>query len=143
MTSLFYGLLGNNYNGLRISQEPITDTDDCDLCSEIGPAANVRSVQIGDVPGELVSGVWELKNGYKIWRNEPWVVRLRWQTNDTVFELSYFGSPGSLTKTSMIHIAESMASSNEPLARFSTNANAYTFTSHHGTRSIQTGKCSL
>ena len=42
ITSLFYGLLGNNYNGLRISQEPITDTDDCDLCSEIGPAANVQ-----------------------------------------------------------------------------------------------------
>ena len=119
ITSLFYGLLGNNYNGLRISQEPITDTDDCDLCSEIGPAANIKSVQIGDVPGELVSGVWELKDGYKIWRNEPWVVRLRWQTNDTVFELSYFGTPGSLTKTSMVHIAESMASSNEPLARFS------------------------
>jgi len=124
MTFLFYDLMGRRTNGLRIAQEPITETDDCDLCSEIGPAANIQSVQIGDVPGELVNGVWMLEDGYKKWRNEPWVVRLRWQKNDTVFEISFFGPPMTMTKSSMVHLAESMASSNAPLAGFNVTPTA-------------------
>ena len=90
MSLLFFDLIGRSTNGLRISQEPVTSMEDCDLCSDIGPAANIKSVQIGDVPGELVTGVWTLDNGYRTWKNEPWVVKLRWQTNDTVFEISFF-----------------------------------------------------
>ena len=118
MTLLFYDLVGHHTHGLRIAQEPITETDDCDLCSEIGPAANIQSVQIGDTPGELVNGVWIFEDGYKKWKNDPWMVRLRWQSNDTVMEIMFFGPPMTMTKSNMVHLAESMASSNAPLALF-------------------------
>lgn len=124
MTILLYDLMGRSTNGLRIAQEPITGMEDCDLCSDIGPSAHVQSVQIGDVPGELVNGVWIFEDGYKKWENDPWQVRLRWQTNDTIMEILFFGPPMTMTKSDMVHLAESMTSSNAPLARFNVTPTA-------------------
>jgi hypothetical protein len=113
---LFYDLVGRNTNGMSIAQEPITNEGDCDLCSDIGPDANVNSVKVGDADGEYVVGGWHLENGNRIWGNNPWNVTLRWQTGDTVYQIFIFGPPMTLSKSDMINIAESMASSNEPLA---------------------------
>ena len=118
MSFLFYDLVGRTSNGLRISQEPVTGMEDCNLCSDIGPAANVHTVQIGDTTGEFVTGVWMLDDGYRIWKNDAWLGRLRWQSNDTVFEIMFFGPPNTMTKNDMAHLAQSMTSSNAPLAGF-------------------------
>lgn len=112
VSRLFYDLIRRRTNGLSIFQEPVTGMEDCDLCSDIGPGANVKEVQIGDVTGEFVVGTWILDDGYRIWKNEQWVKRLRWQTDDTVFELSFFGPPGTLSSKDFVEIAESMASEN-------------------------------
>ena len=115
---LFYDLVGRYTNGLSIAQEPITSMEDCDLCSDIGPAANVNPVKIGDADGEYVVGGWHLENGNRIWGNTPWFVTMRWQTGDTVYQISFFGPPMTLRKSDFINIAESMASSNDPLAGY-------------------------
>lgn len=95
------------YLRFTIKQEPISGQDDCDLCSEVG--ANVRSipVQIGDIPGEIAIGVWNLNGETKTWKNERWVQRLRWESDNTVFEIAYFYLPGSFTYDSFVEMAES------------------------------------
>lgn len=115
---LFYDLVGRNTNGMSIAQEPITIENECYLCSDIGPAANVNAVKVGDADGEYVVGGWHLENGYRIWGNTPWNVTMRWQTGDTVYQISLFGPPMTLRKSDFINIAESMASSNDPLAGY-------------------------
>ncbi|MDY6874109.1 MAG: hypothetical protein SVR81_09125 [Chloroflexota bacterium] len=112
VSRLFYDLIGRRTNGLSIFQEPVTGMADCDLCSDIGPSANVKEVQIGDVTGEYVVGTWILEDGYRIWKNEQWLKRLRWQTDDTVFELTFFGPPATLLSKDFVEIAESMTSEN-------------------------------
>ena len=114
MSILVYDLVGLSTNGFQISQEPVTSFEDCNLCSDIGPGANVQTVHIGDSEGEFVIGVWKFEDGYKIWTPEPWMRKLRWQTNGTVFEISFFGPPMTMQKSDMVHLAESMTSSNEP-----------------------------
>lgn len=113
---LFYKLLGPGTSGLVISQEPVTGMEDCDLCTEIGPSGIIHTVQIGDVEGQFVIGTWELKDGNKVWSYDPWNLWLRWQTNDTVFQIMFFGPPVTMQKSDMAHLAESMSSSNAPLA---------------------------
>ncbi len=95
------------YLRFNIQQEKITSQDDCDLCTEVGASAKITEVQIGDVPGEIVHGVWNLLGETKAWENNPWVQRLRWESNNTVFQINYFYFPGSLTYDSMVEMAES------------------------------------
>ena len=109
---LFYDLIGYGTNGLVISQEPITGMDDCDLCSDIGPAAHVHDVTIGDASGQYVTGVWFLQDGNREWANDPWLKRLRWQTGDTVFEILFMGPPMTMRKSDLVNLAESMVSEN-------------------------------
>jgi hypothetical protein len=116
ISMLFYDLVGRNTNGMSIAQEPITNENECNLCSDIGPAANVNAVKVGDADGEYVVGGWQFEDGNRIWGNNPWNVTMRWQTGDTVYQIFLFGPPMTLRKSDMINIAESMASSNEPLA---------------------------
>ena len=93
--------------GMLIRQEPVTGTDDCDLCSEVGATARVESVQIGDIEGELIYGVWHLKDENKYWLFTPQIRRVRWQTNNTVFELLYDRCPSQLTNEDLLEMAES------------------------------------
>ncbi len=109
---------------MSIAQEPITSEDECDLCSDIGPAANVNPVRIGDAYGEYVVGGWRLEDGNKIWANYAWNVTMRWQTGDTVYQMFLFGPPMTLRKSDFINIAESMTSSNDPLAWFNVTPTA-------------------
>ena len=96
------------YLRFTIRQEPITGQNDCDLCTEVGATTKRTAVQIGDVPGEIVIGVWRLADGNRYWENEPWVQRLRWASDDTVFEIGYFYLPGSMTYDSFVEMAESL-----------------------------------
>lgn len=97
------------YDGhMLIAQEPITGLDDCDLCNnEVGSTARIVPVQIGTSEGEYVIGTWHLKDENKYWRNDLWIRRILWESDNTVFELLYDGLPGSLSKEDLVEIAES------------------------------------
>jgi hypothetical protein len=96
------------YNGnMLIREEPISGMEDCDLCSEVGGTARISEVQIGESEGIYFIGVWELRDENKYWRNDPWIKRLRWQSNETVYEILYDGHPGNINKDDLIAIAES------------------------------------
>ena len=96
------------YDGhMLVMQEPISGTEECDLCSEIGATARITPVQIGDAEGGYVAGYWIYDNGNKYWRSDPWMQRIRWQSNETVFEIIYDGHPGNINMDDLIAIAES------------------------------------
>lgn len=95
------------YRNFVIKQEPITGMHDCDLCTEVGSDAEINNVQIGDVPGGIVIGVWNLIGETKYWKNEPYMQRLRWESNSVVFEILYDYIPGTMTYESFIEMAES------------------------------------
>jgi len=97
------------YDGyMLIMQEPISGTDDCDLCSEIGATARITPVQIGDAEGGYVAGYWIWDNGNKYWRSDPSMQRILWQSNDTVFAIIYDGHPSNIDMDDLIAIAESL-----------------------------------
>lgn len=96
------------YRNMKISQEKITGQHDCDLCTPIGANAKSATVFINDVPGQIAIGVWYLVDENQYWKNDPWIQRLRWESDSMVFEILYSYTPGSLTYDSMVRIAESM-----------------------------------
>lgn len=71
----------------------------------IGASADIQTVQIGDVMGEYVEGVWELTATGPVWRDDPFLKTLRWQKNDMAFELI---SGLELEKDGLVAIAESI-----------------------------------
>jgi len=94
--------------GLLTQQEPIMSIEDCDLCTDIGPSAEIQTFQIGMVEGEFVAGVWKFDNeGNRYWESDPYMNRLRWQVDGTVFEIMYMGVPGTVSTSQLIKIAES------------------------------------
>ncbi|HET9914760.1 MAG TPA: hypothetical protein VFQ13_22910 [Anaerolineales bacterium] len=98
-------------NGIVITQQPIESVEDCKIGTGclVGAGAEVESVQIGDMMGEYVIGVWQADNaGNWIWVHEPYLQRVRWQTNDMAFEILYVGPPEEIQKADLIAIAESM-----------------------------------
>lgn len=98
-------------NGIAIRQQPLDSVGDCTMGLDclVGAGAEVESVQIGDLPGEYVIGVWQADNaGNWIWVHEPYLQRVRWQNSDMAFEILYMGPPEEVTKTDLIAIAESM-----------------------------------
>jgi hypothetical protein len=112
ITRIYYDLIGRSTNGLSVAQEPVTGMADCDLCADIGPSADLKEVQIGDVTGQYVAGTWILENGYRIWKNNHWMKRLIWQTDDTVFELTFFGPTSRMLSKDLVEVAESMVREN-------------------------------
>lgn len=66
-----------------------------------------EKVQIGEIPGQYVEGTWSGTDccGW-VWDPDPYLKRLRWQTNGMAFELSYTGT--DITKEDLITIAKSM-----------------------------------
>jgi hypothetical protein len=98
-------------NGVVISQQPIESIEDCRMGTDclVGAGAQVEPVQIGDITGEYVVGVWKADNaGNWIWQYEPYLQRLRWQENGFAFEILYMGPPEEVRKADLIAIAESM-----------------------------------
>lgn len=95
-------------NSLVLEQEPFQRSEDCALCGTVGASASVETVKIGVVSGEYVEGVWKLTDKGPVWESDPFQKTLRWQVNNTAFEIRYMGIPDSLTKADLIAIAESV-----------------------------------
>ena len=72
----------------------------------IGASADIETVQIGDVMGEYVEGVWELTDNGPVWRDDPYLKTLRWQKDGMAFELVFMGM--ELEKDNLADIAESI-----------------------------------
>lgn len=104
---IFYGY-EDTTNGLVIREERFQTKDDCELCGVVGASAEIETVQIGDITGEYVEGVWKHTANGRIWVTDPYLKTLRWQKEDIAFELMYMGSPRNVTKDDLIAIAESM-----------------------------------
>jgi hypothetical protein len=114
---------GYNTDGLVVSEQLIPANGECYLCKIsvgqytgaetgqtgklVGANATVTPVQIGDIRGEYVEGVWSGTDccGW-VWENDPYAKSLRWQAHGMAFELGYNGM--SITMDNMITIAESM-----------------------------------
>jgi len=112
---------------LQISQQPATDTTNCNLCSfvrgayngietspkgmTVGANAIIVPVQVGQHPGEYVEGEWiKTDQGWQ-WADDPTIMLsrqvLRWQADGMAFEISYL-APLALTQADLIAIAESL-----------------------------------
>lgn len=127
LVAVFYrldpALVGDNTNGLVLSQQLATNPAGCALCDimvgdsremeldrahlVVAPEANVLTVQINDVIGKYVEGVWQGTDccGWE-WSNDPYLKTLRWWKDGVAFELSYMGM--ELSKQDLIAIAESL-----------------------------------
>jgi hypothetical protein len=68
----------------------------------------IDHVQIGNIAGEYVEGMWEDRTGDNSmkWYAEPLVKILRWQANGMAFELTYLGN--DFEKVDLIAIAENL-----------------------------------
>jgi hypothetical protein len=92
--------------GIRISQQVIPADGDCLLCGMVvgnyfdslkvktgkvvGANAVIETIQVGDVPGQYVEGMWA-QAGSWTWLPYPSIMTLRWQANGMAFEIQYFG----------------------------------------------------
>jgi hypothetical protein len=103
---IFYRYQGTN--GLVLKEESFSRKEDCALCGEVGASAQVETVDLGNVLGEYVEGVWKLTDRGPVWVSDPYLKTLRWQENGMAFELEYMGPPDTLTKDQMIAIVKSL-----------------------------------
>ncbi|HBO34055.1 MAG TPA: hypothetical protein DD636_04860 [Anaerolineaceae bacterium] len=123
IVSIFYQLsqdMGPTTNGLVLEEQIIPSTGLYDLSGFIvgenteidqySPGTLVgafETVQIGEITGQYVEGTWHGTDccGW-VWDADPYLKRLRWQTNGMAFELSYMGT--DITQEDLITIAKSM-----------------------------------
>jgi hypothetical protein len=127
VVTIFYlfeqALGGPNTDGLELWEQLAPNGSDCDLCgfvvgdltateadyphTVVGAYATVETVQIGDIPGKYVEGIWGSAdaNGMR-WLPDPYVKVLRWQKDGIAFELVYYGI--AIDKEDMIAVAESI-----------------------------------
>ena len=106
---LFYEYIYVETNGLVIRQEPVDISGECVFCSKVGASSIIETVMVGAYDGQYIQGVWKFdKNGDKFWDNDPYLQRLRWQTETIAFELMYMGPSDTLSMEEMIRIAENL-----------------------------------
>ena len=117
VVSLRYDRLGTIANSFSLRQEPFHYLTDCDICTSVGPSANIRKVSINGVYGEYVEGVWQVEkeDGYwsveAEWIDTPYRKQMIWQLDGIAFKLDYTGFPAYMLKKDMIEIAESLGTS--------------------------------
>jgi hypothetical protein len=112
--------MGPTTDGLLLEEEAIPSTGVHNLSSfiigdktEIEKYAPgiivgaIEQVQIGEITGQYVEGVWSGTDccGWT-WDPDPYLKRLRWQTNDMAFALSYMGT--DIAREDMVAIAKSI-----------------------------------
>ena len=107
---IFYS--GGDYDDLVLKEEIYSSPDTCDLCDKVGESASVEFVQIGNVKGEYVQGVWNLTDSGPIWENNPYLQILRWQVDGVAYELLFQGQPDSIVKEDLVNIASSLERQN-------------------------------
>ena len=110
MGRIFYS--GGDYDDLVLKEEIYSSPDTCDLCDKVGESASVEFVQIGNVKGEYVQGVWNLTDSGPIWENNPYLQILRWQVDGVAYELLFQGQPDSIVKEDLVNIASSLERQN-------------------------------
>ncbi len=71
-----------------------------------GASADIQTVQIGNLTGEYVEGVWSLTDSGPVWDPTPFAKTLRWKTDKAIFELVYNGL--DLTRDDLVALAESI-----------------------------------
>jgi hypothetical protein len=103
-----YALGGDEItDGLVLREQRFQVVEDCELCGMVGASAVIEIVQVDDVMGEYVEGVWKADdNGEWNWVPDPYVRTLRWQKGELALEIQYFGL--EVWKADLIAIAESM-----------------------------------
>jgi len=104
------------YIELSLLQQPLEYYQPCgdisNYCDNVlgwnlvGASANLETVQIGDLTGEYVEGVWSLTAIGPRWEPTPLVKTLRWQTDQMVFEL--VGGNDLLGKDDLVALAASI-----------------------------------
>ena len=94
-------------DGLVLREQRFQTAEGCELCGMVGASALVETVQVGDVTGEYVEGVWKADDsGAWKWTADPYVRTVRWQKGDLALEIQYFGL--DVQKADMIAIAGSV-----------------------------------
>ena len=89
---LFYELDESSIPGGFSLYQGRSQLDICDSCNLIGASANVQIVQINDVTGEFVAGLWtgDPGNGQGwVWETYGAVNQLRWQEHDMFYVLHF------------------------------------------------------
>ncbi len=71
-----------------------------------GASADIQTVQIGNLTGEYVEGVWNLTDNGPVWEPTPYAKTLRWKNDTLIFELVYNGI--DLTRDDLVKLAESI-----------------------------------
>jgi hypothetical protein len=123
IASIFYLYsqdMGPSTNGLLLQEEIIPSSGAYDLgrlivgdktqIDKYAPGmivGAIENVQIGEFTGQYVEGTWHGTDccGWT-WESDPYLKRLRWQTDGMAFELSYMGM--DISKEDMVTIALSM-----------------------------------
>lgn len=90
---------GQNANYIEFSlwQQPLEYYQPCGDISQrcdnmlggnlAGASADIQTVQIGDLTGEYVEGVWNLTDNGPVWEPTPYLKMLRWKSDTMIFEL--------------------------------------------------------
>jgi hypothetical protein len=108
---------GQNADSIEVSlwQQPLEYYQPCGDISQpcdnmlgsnlAGASADIQTVQIGDLAGEYVEGVWNLTDNGPIWEPTPFLKTLRWKNDAMIFELV-----GGIdqTRDDLVKLAESI-----------------------------------
>lgn len=102
------------YPELSLWQQPLEYYQPCGDISQAcdnmlggnlaGASADIQTVQIGELTGEYVEGVWELSDNGPVWNPIPFAKTLRWKNGTTIFQLVYNGM--NLTRDDLVKFAE-------------------------------------
>lgn len=105
-----------DYLEFSIWEQPLEYYESCGdishLCDNMlggnlaGASADIQVVQIGDLTGEYVEGVWSLTDNGPVWDPTPYAKTLRWQTDTMILELVYNGT--DLGRDDLVAIAASL-----------------------------------
>lgn len=100
---------------LSLWQQPLEHYAPCgdisQLCDNMlggnlaGNSADIQTVQIGDLTGEYVEGVWNLTDNGPVWEPTPALKTLRWKNDTMIFEL--VGGMNQ-TRNDLVKLAESI-----------------------------------
>ncbi len=116
-----YSNFPENTDGLLVLEEMISQFGLCKLCDlfvgqhtgiepiysgMVGANATIETVQISEIAGQYVEGIWSGTQQGWVWDPTNYVKTLRWQEDGIAFELKYYGM--AITKADLIAIAESM-----------------------------------
>lgn len=109
---------GQNVDYLEFSlwQQPLEYYQPCGdiihLCDNMlggnlaGASADIQTVQIGELMGEYVEGVWNLTENGPVWDPTPSAKVLRWKTDKAIFALVCDGM--ELDRDALVALAASL-----------------------------------